>query len=75
MQSAVAMAFAYLIDPEVPKNAGAFRPLKVVAKLGTVVWAEAGAAVTLCTSHPANEIVEAVVKALSQSCPDRAMAG
>ena len=75
MQSAVAMAFAYLLDPEIPKNAGAFRPLTVVARPGTVVWAEEGAPVTLCTSHPANEIVEAVVKALSQSCPERAMAG
>jgi N-methylhydantoinase B len=31
--------------------------------------------VTLCTSHPSNEIVEAIVKALSASCPERAMAG
>lgn len=75
MQAAVVMAFAYLIDPDIPKNDGALRPLKVVAKPGTVVWAEPGAPVTLCTSHPSNEIVEAVVKALSGSCPERAMAG
>ncbi len=75
MWSAVAMAFAYLLDPEVAKNAGAFRPLTVVAKEGTVVWARPGAPVTLCTSHCSNEIVEAVVKALAQSCPDRAMGG
>ena len=75
MQAAVVMAFAYLIDPEIPKNAGALRPLKVIAKPGTIVWAHPGAPVTLCTSHPSNEIVEAVVKALSGSCPDRAMAG
>jgi N-methylhydantoinase B len=31
--------------------------------------------VTLCTSHPSNEIVEAVIKALAGSCPDRVMAG
>ena len=35
------MALAYLIDPETPKNDGAFRPLEVIAKQGTVVWAEA----------------------------------
>jgi N-methylhydantoinase B len=75
MQSAVAMAFAYLIDPEIPKNEGAFRPLTVVAKPGTIVWSHEGAPVTLCTSHPSNEIVEAVVKALSAACPERAMAG
>ena len=34
MQAAVAMAFAYLIDAEIPKNTGALRPLKVVAKAG-----------------------------------------
>ena len=75
MQSAVAMAFAYLIDPEIPKNDGALRPLKIVAKPGSIVWANEGAPVTLCTSHCANEICEAVVKALAQSCGDRAMAG
>src|SRR6267143_37788 len=61
MQAAVVMAFAYLIDAEIPKNAGALRPLKVVAKQGTIVWADPGRPVTLCTSHPSNEIVEAIV--------------
>jgi N-methylhydantoinase B len=75
MRSAVAMAFAYLLDPEVAKNDGAFRPLTVVAREGTVVWAREGAPVTLCTSHCSNEIVEAVVKALAHGCPDRAMGG
>ena len=42
MQAAVAMAFAYLIDAEIPKNTGALRPLKVVAKQGTIVWADPG---------------------------------
>src|SRR5947207_4548892 len=75
MQAAVAMAFAYLIDADIPKNSGALRPLEVIAKQGTVVWADPGRPVTLCTSHPSNEIVEAIVKALAASCPDRAMAG
>jgi N-methylhydantoinase B len=75
MQAAVAMAFFYLIDPEVAKNTGALRPLRVIAKQGTVVWADPGRPMTLCTSHPSNEIVEAIVKALSASCPERAMAG
>ncbi|MDA9520155.1 5-oxoprolinase [Bradyrhizobium sp. CCBAU 11434] len=75
MQAAVVMAFAYLIDADIPKNDGALRPLNVVAKQGTIVWADPGRPVTLCTSHPSNEIVEAVIKALSGSCPDRTMAG
>jgi len=75
MQAAVVMAFAYLIDADIPKNSGSLRPLTVIAKQGTIVWADPGRPVTLCTSHPSNEIVEAIVKALSASCPDRAMAG
>jgi N-methylhydantoinase B len=75
MHAAVAMALFYLIDPDTPKNSGALRPLKVVAKQGTIVWADPGRPVTLCTSHPSNEIVEAIIKALAGSCPDRVMAG
>jgi N-methylhydantoinase B len=75
MRSAVAMALAYLIDPNTPKNDGTFRPLKVIAREGTVVWANAPAPVTLCTNHCAQEIGEAVIKALAGACPDRAMAG
>lgn len=75
MRSAVCMAFAYLLDPEVAKNDGAFRPLTVLAREGSVVWAREGAPVTLCTSHCSNEIVEAIIRALQHCCPERAMGG
>ena len=75
MASAVRMALAFLLDPEVAKNDGCFRPLTIKAREGTVVWASEGAPVTMCTSHCSNEIVEAVVKALANACPDRAMGG
>jgi N-methylhydantoinase B len=75
MRAAVCMALAYLIDPHTPKNDGAFRPLTVVARQGTVVWANPGAPVTLCTNHCAQEVMEAIIKALAPACPDRAMAG
>ena len=74
-KSAVAMAIAFLIDPDTPKNDGVFRVADIIAKQGTVVWANEGAAVTLCTSHCAQEIIEASVKALSSACPERCMAG
>ena len=74
-QSAVAMAFAFLLDPDIAKNAGAFRPLTVKLKQGTIVWAHEGAPVTMCTSHCSNEIIEAIIVALAQACPDRAMGG
>jgi N-methylhydantoinase B len=69
MRSAACMAFAFLLDPEVAKNDGAFRPLEVLAREGTVVWAREGAAVTMCTSHPSNEIVEAITRAMQNCCP------
>ena len=73
--SAAAMAFAYLLDPDIPRDDGAFRPLRVRMAEGTVVWAREGAPVTLCTSHPSNEIVEAVIAALAPACPERVMGG
>ncbi len=69
MRSAVVVALAYLIDPETPKNDGAFRPVSVIAKEGTVVWAKPGAPVTLCTNHCGQEIIEAIIKALAPACP------
>jgi N-methylhydantoinase B len=75
MYSSVVVALSYLIDPNTPKNDGTFRPVTVIAKPGTVVWANPGAPVTLATNHCGQEIIEAVVKALAPACPDRAMAG
>jgi N-methylhydantoinase B len=75
MYSAVVVALSYLIDPHTPKNDGTFRPITVIAKEGTVVWARPGAPVTLATNHCAQEILEAIIKALAPSCPERAIAG
>jgi N-methylhydantoinase B len=69
------MALSYLIDPETPKNDGTFRPLRVVAREGTVVWARPPAPLTLCTNHCGQEIMEAIIKALQPACPERTMAG
>jgi N-methylhydantoinase B len=74
-QSAVTMAFAFLLDPDIAKNEGAFRPLTVRLKEGTIVWAREGAPVTMCTSHCSNEIIEAIIVALAKACPERAMGG
>jgi len=75
MYSSVVVALSYLIDPHTPKNDGTFRPIRVIAKQGTVVWANPGMPVTLATNHCGQEIIEAIVKALAPACPDRAMAG
>ena len=73
--SAAVVALSYLIDPDIHKNDGAFRPLKLQLKEGTVVWPRPGAPVTLCTNHCGQEIIEAIIRALAPACPERAMAG
>jgi N-methylhydantoinase B len=73
--SAVVVALSYLIDPETPKNDGAFRPVKLITREGTIVHPRPGKPVTLCTNCCGQEILEAVIKALAPACPDRAMAG
>jgi len=73
--SAVHMAFAYLIDPRTPKNSGTFRPVKVIARPGTIVNPRPPAPVTLSTNHCAQDIAEAMMKALAPAAPDRAIAG
>ena len=74
-RSAVAMALSFLIDPEIAKNDGAMRPVEMLLKLGTIALPEPGAPVTMSTSHCAQEIIESIVKALGQACPERTMAG
>lgn len=73
--SACVVALAYLIDPDIPKNDGAFRPLTMKAREGTVVYPHEGRPVTLCTNHCGQEIIEAIIRALAPACPERAMAG
>lgn len=75
MRSGVAMALAFLLDADVAKNDGTMRPVTIRARQGSVVWANPGAPVAMSTSHCAQEIIEAIVVALAQACPDRAMAG
>ena len=74
-QSAVAMAFAYLLDPDCAATTAPSGRCGWWRRPGTVVWAHEGAPVTLCTSQCSNEIVEAVIAALAPACPDRAMGG
>jgi N-methylhydantoinase B len=73
--SAVHMALAFLIDPRTPKNEGTFRPVQVIARQGTIVWPHPPAPVTLATNHCAQEVAEAIIKALAPACPDRVIAG
>ena len=74
-RSAVAMALSFLVDPDIAKNDGAMRPVTFLSEPGSIVHSNPGAPVALSTSHCAQEIIEAVVKALAGACPQRTMAG
>ena len=68
-------AIMYLAPYDVPKNEGSMGPLKVIAPSGLIVNAESPAPVCMSTNHCAEEIVEAIFKALSQAVPESVNAG
>ena len=73
--SAVYLAVALLVDPTIPHNEGAYRPITVSAPLGSVVNPRAPAPVGSCTVHPAIEIMHAVWRALAPALPEQSSAG
>ena len=73
--SAVYLAVALLVDPTIPHNEGAYRPIRVSAPLGTVVNPRPPAPVGSCTVHPAIEVMHAVWRALGPALPAQASAG
>jgi N-methylhydantoinase B len=73
--SAVYLAVISTFGAHIPRNEGAYRPIKIVAPKGSVVNPNFPAAVTLCTTYPAHQIVHAVWKALGQALPEQACAG
>ncbi len=68
-------AIMYLAPYDVPKNEGSMGPLKVIAPRGLIVNADAPAPVCMSTNHCAEEIVEAIFKALAQAVPEAVNAG
>lgn len=73
--SAVYTAVSMMVDPFIPHNEGAYRPIRIQAPPGTVVNASEPAAVTYSTTSPAHDIIHACLKALSMAAPERAVAG
>ena len=68
-------AIMYLAPYDVPKNEGSMGPLKVIAPSGLIVNANAPAPVCMSTNHCAEEIVEAIFKALANAVPEAVNAG
>ena len=68
-------AIMYLAPYDVAKNEGSMGPLSVVAPRGLIVNANPPAPVCMSTNHCAEEIIEAVFKALAKAVPQAVNAG
>ena len=68
-------AIMYLAPADVAKNEGSMRPVEIIAPKGSIVNATSPAPVCMSTNHCAEEIVEAVFKALAPAIPRAVNAG
>ncbi len=69
--SAVAWALRSAVDPTLPANGGALRPVRVVAPAGSVVAARAPAAVGAGNVEVSQRVADVCLGALAQLLPDR----
>ena len=68
-------AIMYLAPMDVARNEGSMRPVQIIAPRGLVVNANPPAPVCMSTNHCAEEVVEAVFKALAPAIPSAVSAG
>ena len=68
--SAVAFALRSAIDPTIPANGGAMRPVRVVAPPGTIVAARPPVAVGAGNVEVSQRVADVCLGALAQAVPD-----
>ena len=73
--SAVYYTVKALIDPEIPANSGAWRPIKIRAPEGTIVNPRFPAPVVQGNHETGSRIVDVLFQAFAQALPDRLIAG
>lgn len=73
-ESAVGFAVRAVVDPTLPANGGALRPVHVVAPLGTIVAAQAPAAVGAGNVEVSQRVADVVLAALAEADPERVAA-
>ncbi len=71
--SSVYMAMKHIL-PDVPVNAGCFRPIRVAEPRGTFLYAEYPRPVAGCAAEVSQRVMEAVFLALSEAIPERLFA-
>jgi N-methylhydantoinase B len=69
--SAVYYVFRCLLGLDVPNNAGCLVPIEIIAPPGTVVNAQSPSPVAGGNVETSQRIVDVLLGALSQACPDR----
>jgi N-methylhydantoinase B len=69
--SAVNYVFRSLIDLDVPNNSGCLIPIQIIAPNGTIVNARHPAPVAGGNVETSQRIVDVLLGALAQACPDR----
>jgi N-methylhydantoinase B len=69
--SAVYYVFRCLLGLDVPNNSGCLRPVQLIAPDGTVVNALSPAAVAAGNVETSQRIVDVLLGALAQACPER----
>lgn len=69
--SAVYFAFKCIVDPSIPSNEGAYRPLTIITRRGSVVDAERPYAVAGGNVETSQRIVDVIFRALAQIIPEK----
>jgi N-methylhydantoinase B len=69
--SAVVYVFRCVLGLDIPANSGCLRPIHIIAPEGTLVNARRPAAVASGNVETSQRIVDALLGALAQACPDR----
>jgi len=72
--ASVYYAIKSITDPEVPPNAGAFRPINVITPSGTVVNPEFPSPVSNANINTSQRIADVILGALAQARPEKAIA-
>ncbi|MBI1730442.1 hydantoinase B/oxoprolinase family protein [Candidatus Acetothermia bacterium] len=73
--SAVFYTLRSLTDPKIPPNEGCYRPFSITAPAGTIVNAKFPAPVVGGNLETSQRIVDTLIQAVAQACPDAVMAG
>ena len=70
-KSAVFFALKVILDPTIPANSGAFRPVEIRIPAGTVLNAVAPAAVCAGNTETTQRVADLIFKAFASIVPDR----